>query len=70
MRNRVNFLNRAPKRDTSLDPNIPIKDQNRSNLYKKTCVNWQPSNSSDKSSLEYKQQELIKLKYADMSPQT
>ncbi|XP_017467857.1 PREDICTED: uncharacterized protein LOC108360183 isoform X1 [Rhagoletis zephyria] len=43
MRNRNNFLNRAPNpKSCSLTPNIPLAKRRRTNVLKTTCSNWQP----------------------------
>ncbi|KNC34415.1 hypothetical protein FF38_00731 [Lucilia cuprina] len=60
MSNRVNFLNRAPKRNTQFDPDIPIKNKRRSNLFKNTCVNWQPTSMNSSETLSSLNMETIK----------
>lgn len=63
MRNRNNFLNRAPKRNNENDPDVPVKCRRRTQLFKNTCTNWQPSNINQPdaaSSLQFKKTELQK----------
>lgn len=46
IKNRNNFLNRAPKRVTSsVESNIPLKQRRLTETLKKTCPNWQPADN-------------------------
>lgn len=61
MKNRVNFLNRAPKRPASENnPIIPIKERRKADTLNASCSNWQPNVSlTENQSNKVKQQQLI-----------
>lgn len=65
MKNRNNFMNRAPKKSKSeMETSIPIKQQRLVNTLKETCANWQPQNLPEGesiNSMELKRNALIKL---------
>lgn len=61
MKNRVNFLNRAPKRPLSLhNPVVPIKERRKTDTLTASCSNWQPGVSLNQmESHKIKQQQLM-----------
>lgn len=63
MRNRVNFLNRAPKRIISLAEEVPLKQKKRTLALNASCSNWQPTVSQDQSVTSKSKQEKLKHWY-------
>lgn len=45
LKNRIYFLNRAPKRESDSACKIPLKYRNSVKLFRESCANWQPNNA-------------------------